>query len=128
MNIVIMICLGIALVVWIFSIWLLFTSIKENPLGSLFATIMAGILGFLFVIPSIVVVVNDPVIKEIIPTSIIKTNNVTMIVYIDEKRIVQEWHYTDVAYWNSTNIVIKVNSGMNFWHKEASEICSPIYK
>lgn len=50
------------------------------------------------------------------PTSILKTNNITLITYIDsDLKNVKFKQYDTAEMWNSTNIVIKKIMGRNFF-------------
>ena len=59
------------------------------------------------------------VITYEMPSSIVKTNNLTLVNHISkEGKVLVSLQSSDVKYWNSTNIMVEVKSGKNFYGYE----------
>lgn len=94
---------------------------EEKLRISLVIFIVLGILGFIFLIPSVITLSKDIVTEYINPTSIIRTNDMTHVIYIKDQRLYTE-SYNEVKYWNATNIRIKVYSGNNIWNSKVNDV------
>jgi hypothetical protein len=86
---------------------------KDADPGSAFFPVIITLMCF---IPSFVLINRDVSYSYIPPTSIIKTNDTTTVLYIAEngKKYVDLTN-DEAKYWNSTNITIKVTEGRNLW-------------
>jgi len=116
------ICSVLGLVLWavglslIAFIFLSKTTDSEDKFGMSFgAFLLFGCIGFSLCLPGIITPINTVTTYEI-PTSIIKTNNVTLVNHIVGNELVIGGNlFLQAAYWNSTNIMIKVDNGENFY-------------
>ena len=95
------------------------SALKEDIQACFYSFILAVLLGGFAGIPSFLSVVRDIRTEYAEPTYILRTNDMTHVVYINKKIYTES--YTDAKYWNSTNILMKVNSGKNIWGVELKD-------
>jgi hypothetical protein len=67
-------------------------------------------------LPGLTTPIRNTVTTYETPTSIIKTNNVTLVNHIvGNELVIGGKLFLQADYWNSTNIMIRVNNGENFY-------------
>ena len=121
MFVIIMSLIGI--IVWlvgiIFAIGILFDKeeyIKDRISLAVFTLMFLGLIGLGFNIPGFMIPIKDVVTTYEVPTAIVKSDGVTIIVHVKNKKSVfNNFSTTSTSYWLSTNIMIKVVSGKNFY-------------
>jgi hypothetical protein len=85
--------------------------------------ILFGGIGLALCLPGFIAPVKNIVTTYETPTSVIKTNNVTLVNHIVENELVIGGGgqlFSSASYWNSTNIMIKVSNGENFYGVKVS--------
>jgi hypothetical protein len=96
-------------------------ALKDKFSVSFFAFILFGSIGLALCLPGFLTPVKNIVTTYETPTSIIKTNDVILINHIVENELVIGGQlFSSASYWNSTNIMIKVNNGENFYGVKVS--------
>ena len=116
-NLLIGLVTAIGMIIWMIGFICMFSGGKKEiiPIFILFF-----LIGLPFMIPGLVTIVKEEVITYEVPTSIIKTNNITVVTHIVGNHIVSFNSFNDASYWNSTNIMIKVTNGKNIIKREIS--------
>jgi len=71
-------------------------------------------------LPSFLELSRDITYHYVSPTQIIRTNNVTHVIYVGIEGLRTE-SYNDARSWNSTNIRVKIKSGKNTWGQPVSK-------
>jgi hypothetical protein len=118
----------IGILVWlvgiVFAVVILFDEvedIRDRISLSMFALMFLGLMGFGFNIPGFIIPIKNIVTIYEVPTAIVKSDGVTVVAHVSNKKcVINNFSSTDTSYWNSTNIMIKIVSGNNFWGKEIS--------
>lgn len=88
----------------------------EKFWGVIACVLLSFCLGMIFACDGIFKPQRDTLISYETPTSIVKTNNLTMVNHIsDGGRILASLVSGDAMYWNGTNIMIKITNGQNFY-------------
>jgi len=78
--------------------------------------VIALCFGFMLSMPGLVMPLKNITTSYQVPTSILKTNNMTAITHADENGfVIAGFVFPDSSYWDSTNIMVKVVSGKNFY-------------
>ena len=117
------ICSVLGLTLWVVGLVLMFIIFLDRSndsgekLGLSFAAfLLFGCIGLSFNLPGLITPIRNNVTTYEIPTSIIKTNNVTLVNHIvGNELVIGGKLFLEAAYWNSTNIMIKVDNGENFY-------------
>jgi len=93
------------------------TNDSEDKFGLfLLSFIFFGCIGLALCLPGIITPIKNTVTTYETPTSIIKTNNVTLVNHIvGNELVIGGKLFLQANYWNSTNIMIKVDNGENFY-------------
>jgi hypothetical protein len=115
-GMIILACLGMG--TWLAGIILLLSVLfdySNNKMGQIFVVlVMFGLTGMVLNCNTFFDPSTDVKILYIEPTSIIKTNNVTVVNHIVNGEV-----YTKISretdYWNSTNIMVQITSGNNLY-------------
>ena len=110
----------------VLAINILFTKESYHNLGdtvgaSIMALIVFGMFGGLCNISGWVFMDKVTSTTYIPPTSIVKTNNVTLAHYIKDGAVVARLESRCTDYWNSTNIMVEVTSGVNLHGNKVSD-------
>lgn len=119
-----MVTTSLAILFWSFGFCLAITSLfsKTDKLaGFIMSIFIFGLLGAAFFCPSVDNIVNDVRTEYVTPDYIVRTNDTTHVMHIIKNcgyYNVYTKSYTDVKYWNATNIQVKVISGKNLWKNE----------
>jgi len=71
-------------------------------------------------LPSFLEISRDITYSYVSPAQIIRTNNVTHVIYEGMGKLRTE-SYSDARSWNSTNIRVKVKSGKNLWRQPVNK-------
>jgi len=99
---------------------------KWSGFGAFICIVLLGFLGaLLFGSPSFISIVKDKEDVFVNPTAIVRTNNVTHVVYIHPEKTYTETS-TDAKYWNATNIQVRIRNGKNIWGIEVKNEISII--
>jgi hypothetical protein len=77
-----------------------------------------GFMGMILTGEATDTAIKDKVISYTSPTSIIKTNNITTVLYIEEGKILCNASSSEASFWNSSNIMVRIISGKNIWGNE----------
>ena len=117
------ICSVLGLTLWVVGLVLMFIIFLDRSndsgekLGLSFAAFLFfGCIGFALCLPGIITPIKNTVTTYETPTSIIKTNNVTLVNHIvGNELVIGGKLFLQADYWNSTNIMIKVDNGENFY-------------
>ena len=92
------------------------TASESKFVFSIFSFLFFGSLGFMLCLPGLTTPIRNTVTTYETPTSIIKTNNVTLVNHIvGNELVIGGKLFLQADYWNSTNIMIRVNNGENFY-------------
>ena len=121
-GMIILACLGMG--AWLAGIIIIFSVLLDksnNKVGQIFLVLLIfGSFGMAFNCKTFCNPSTDVKILYIEPTSIIKTNNVTVVNHIVNGNV-----YTEISkgadYWNSTNIIVQVTSGNNLYGYKAKD-------
>ena len=112
----------IGMAIWIFglvlAIGLLFDRFDGGFMSAMIVIMFFGCLGYIPQIPAVTTPFKDIAIRSHAPISVIKTNNVTIVVYQNYKGYVNSSVLNTADYWNSTNILVKYNIGKNIYGNE----------
>lgn len=121
----IMICAYIGIVIWVLGILsvigIMMSKDKEfgEGGGKLFGCAIllctCGLVGMLFTTEATDTAVKDIKVSYVIPTSIIKTNDITNVLYIRDSKILCSASSSEANFWNSSNIMVRVIDGNNIW-------------
>lgn len=91
--------------------------------------IFTGMFGYMITLIGSSNPQRDIVVTYEKPTIIIKTNDITLVNHISKKgELVVIFNSKDVKYWNSTNIMIKITSGKNFYGKDSDSVHEVVIK
>lgn len=127
MNIVIIGAI-IGIIIWAFGIildgcilcWK--ESVASRAFAILYSSFIIFVLGLIFSIPAIPTPISDVVTVYETPTSILRTNNLTIITHVNgDGCVISGQSFIDAATYNSTNIRVKVVSGKNFYGCEVGK-------
>lgn len=109
---------AVAIILAFLALYLLAMVFISHPCSS--GDYAAGSFLMLFpivflLLPTFLAMSKDKTVGYREPTSIVKTNNATSVVFIEPDGSAHHWSYKEVSYWNAPNIVIEETSGKNFW-------------
>ena len=89
---------------------------QRDVVEGIMALIICVAMGFLFLTPPLSSRCRELTYTYEQPTSILKTNNITIVTYVDtDIRDVKYKRYDSAEMWNSTNILIQKTMGRNFF-------------
>lgn len=81
----------------------------------LFCLVFCSMLSMIFLAPPLYGRWRDLTYTYTQPTFIMKTNNVTVLTYIENGEVRLSASYDKAEWWNSTNIAVRKTSGRNFF-------------
>ena len=95
---------------------------EEKVFDRIFTSFIIGGLTFIFFL----IFQNCPMthinrdirFEYIIPSSIVKTNNITLVNHIGSNGVVATLESKDAIYWNATNIMVEVLNGKTIYGNE----------
>jgi len=112
----------LGIMVWIFGVWMIVDIVlgSKNVLEAIFVSFATGIvigsIGALVGLHGLMEPIRNEVITYETPTSIIKTNDITIVTHIIKGDVViSSQVFKEASYYNSTNIMIEVRCGKNFY-------------
>jgi len=92
-----------------------YESPSDRIFGFLMICLIFGALGLACFLPSTSNIVRDEKEYQYHPTFLLKTNDVTFIVYVDHNNDLWHWESKDAFYWNADNLVVTQTKGLNLW-------------
>ena len=108
--------IGIGLIVLgLISAIILWMTEKDFVAGFLIF-ILLGLMSMVFLAPPLLGRWRDLSYKYEPPTFIMKTNNITVLTYVENGAVRLSGSYDTADFWNSTNIAVKLTAGRNFFN------------
>ena len=134
----IMICAYIGIVIWVIGILMIIAIIKskDEDFGSMgdrifgcsILLVACGLIGMLFTNEATSTAVKDIKVSYVMPTSIIKTNDITNVLYIRDSKVLCNISSSEASFWNSSNIMVKVINGNNMYGNEVNSSYSVVVR
>ena len=87
-----------------------------------------GIFSLMFLDESFTRMYDVSLISYQRPTSIVKTNNLTLVHYIQDEKVIIDLVSKGTDFWNSDGIAIKVSHGVNLYGKKVNDIYEIVAK
>jgi len=114
-TILVVLCLIAAIICFLAQVYLIVESPWSDSEAEGFLAFMLLFPIVFLLLPTFVAKIGDKNIEYKEPTAIIRTNNTTVIMFLDEKGTVRSWDYKEVSFWTAEKIVIEETKGKNLW-------------